>query len=289
MFSKRALRFLVPARLRCYLPSSWEGARQLVHNYAVERRRIGSLAAAVLTLADLQPVTAGTSSEQRLKQLKLKGYEHPLWFRRATSDRQVIHQVFVQQEYRILAQLGDPKVIIDCGANIGCTAFYLLSAYPAARVIAIEPDEQNCQVCRKNLAPFDQRAEVLQAAVWPVDEPLKLERGVYRGGLEWSHQVHPCCAGDPEEVPRVTMDELVVHVGATDIDIVKIDIERAELALFKHDCCGWLSRTRNLAVELHDAECQAAFFRAMSGYQYKLLKSGELIFCLNISPLLSPC
>lgn len=41
---------------------------------------------------------------------------------------------------------------------------------------------------------------------------------------------------------------------------------------------------RNIAIELHSADCERAFFEAMSDYRYTASRSGELTLCLDISP-----
>jgi hypothetical protein len=50
--------------------------------------------------------------------------------------------------------------------------------------------------------------------------------------------------------------------------LLKIDVERAKLELFTSGYVPWLSRTRNLAIELHDPDCEQVFLRAMAGYDY---------------------
>jgi hypothetical protein len=72
------------------------------------------------------------------------------------------------------------------------------------------------------------------------------------------------------------------------IDLLKIDVEGAELPLFTSNFESWLARTRNLVIELHDGECSDAFFRALKGYDYQLERSGDLTLCKNITPR-DPC
>ena len=81
-------------------------------------------------------------------------------------------------------------LIIDCGANIGCSSAYFLSRYPACRVIAVEADAENCAELRRNLAPCDgTRAEVLQAGIWPHPAQLVVAESSYRDGRAWTRQV----------------------------------------------------------------------------------------------------
>ena len=59
-------------------------------------------------------------------------------------------------------------------------------------------------------------------------------------------------------------------------------LETAEAVVFSRNCVGWLNRVRNIAIELHDKECEEIFFRSLRGYRYDLSRSGELTICKNI-------
>jgi hypothetical protein len=79
--------------------------------------------------------------------------------------------------------------IIDCGANIGCSAFYFLSKYPDAELIAIEPDEGNFP------APTEKPGGIWKASSGPSsrrlvnNQRLRVDRGHFGDGMEWSLQV----------------------------------------------------------------------------------------------------
>jgi hypothetical protein len=66
------------------------------------------------------------------------------------------------------------------------------------------------------------------------------------------------------------------------VDVLKIDVEGAELELFASGYVPWLSRTSNLAIELHDQDCEQVFLRAMTGYHCQRRQSGETTICRNI-------
>ncbi len=66
------------------------------------------------------------------------------------------------------------------------------------------------------------------------------------------------------------------------VDLLKIDIEGAEVELFRDGSTAWLAQVRNIVIELHGGECELAFFRALAPYRYELSRSGELTFCRNI-------
>jgi FkbM family methyltransferase len=219
--------------------------------------------------------------------LKIKDIDYPLSMRTGTSsDREVLQQIFVHPEYEPVA-VANPAVIIDLGANVGYSSAYFLSRYPTTKVVAVEPDHENFLICQRNLAPYGDRVKVLHGAVWPEKKPLALKKGSFGDGREWATQV--CASRDSEiggpEVQGYDMDSLIELSGSHNIDLLKIDIERSEVELFSRNTEGWLPKIRNICIELHDDECAAVFFAALSGCAYKSSRSGELTVCGDLRPL----
>jgi FkbM family methyltransferase len=216
--------------------------------------------------------------------LTIRNALYPLKMRTGgSSDRQVLHQVFIEKEYEPIA-LAEPTAILDLGANVGYSSAYFLSKYLTATVVAVEPDPQNYELCRHNLSPFGNRARVVHGAVWPEAVGLVPVRGAFRDGREWTTQVRPADQekGEVAEVKGYDVDTLIDLTGATKIDLLKIDIEGSERELFERNADKWLPRIRNLCVELHDDDCASAFFQALSRYSFDYSRSGELTVCLNL-------
>ena len=92
--------------------------------------------------------------------LKIKPREakYPVFFRSGnSSDMTVFDQVFVANEYACLRNISSPRLILDLGANVGYSSVYFLNCFPTATVMAVEPDPDNFELCRKNLAPYRDR------------------------------------------------------------------------------------------------------------------------------------
>jgi FkbM family methyltransferase len=272
----------------CSAPT-WEALSHLrlvvernARNYRDAFCGLGGPAAASLMIS--WPRSAGTSNYPRLCRLRIKGYTLPLYYRRHTSDSAVIRQVFARREYECIANEKDVYLIIDCGANIGCASFFFLHQYPKAHVIAVEPDPGNFAVCRRNLAPFSDRVTLVNSGVWSTTTPLRVQRQGFRAG-EWSFQVRPIAEGEAPDFMSTTVDMLLDGTRHAQADIVKFDIEAAEREVFSEGTERWLGRTKNLVIELHDEDCERVFFQAMSSYQYKLVRSGELTICRDIHPV----
>lgn len=218
-------------------------------------------------------------SVERLK-VRPTGYAHPIRFRRVGTDVAVVRQMLVSREYQPVASLRGVRLIVDCGANIGLSAYYLLHCHPKARLIAIEPDPENCALCRQNLEAFGDRATVLQAAVWPENSRLRIVPASRSGGA-WSLEVEPWATG---EVEGLTIPEILHRVGAAGpIDLLKADIEGAETDLFR-TTPPWLDITRNIAIELHSEVADATFTRALERYRYERRQVSEVTVIYGLRP-----
>jgi FkbM family methyltransferase len=201
--------------------------------------------------------------------------QRPFHFRRRTSDASVITDVLVDDGYACLLNVPDVHVIVDAGANIGATSVFLLDAYPTATLIAIEPDAGSFDVLQRNLAYYGPRAHGVRAALWDEPATLAIDRGQFRDGREWTFQVRPSTAGDAE-VESTTIREILDAYHVPRIDILKMDIERAERAVFQESARAWLDRVRVIAVELHDAECERAFRHAVAPFPAEVTRVGDL-------------
>lgn len=247
-------------------------------------RAIGWPAAIRLRHSDLK-VRAGINKPISLE-FKVKNSKFPLLMRTHTSDREVLGQVFIEREYEPVA-LCQPKMILDLGANVGYSSAYFLSRYPTASVLAVEPDPDNYGICCRNLAPYGPRAKVVQGAVWPESAKLALDKGTYRDGRDWATRVRVATQNSAASADIVGYDmpTLIGMCRDPEIDLLKIDIERSELELFSRNTESWLPQVRNLCIELHGADCEEVFFRALSDYSYKLGPPSEVTFCHNLRVL----
>ena len=199
---------------------------------------------------------------------------HPVELRLASTDAEVYGQVATDEEYAAVADRA-ALTIVDCGANVGLTSAYLLTRLPAAHVIAIEPFAANAEMCRRNLAPYGNRAKVIQAAVWNRCTRLALD---YTDGNDWGVKVRQSRPGEVGEIEAIDLPSL----GLERIDILKIDIEGSEADLFSETVEAWLPTVSNIAIELHGPQCENRFRDAMADYDYALTYCGQLTICRGI-------
>ena len=194
---------------------------------------------------------------------------HPLHIRGRTSDSDVFHQIFAQREYRCIDHLENVRTIVDAGANVGYSSAYFLTKFPESRVIALEPDPDNYEVAKRNLAPWGGRVTLLQAALWSAPGTVSLCDGTEG----WGRQV-----SEGGGVEAVDIPSLIERYDLGAIDILKVDIEGAEREVFRN--AGWLSCVRNMVIELHGPDESRVFHNAIRHRGYRLSTSGELTVCL---------
>lgn len=206
---------------------------------------------------------------------------HPLAFRRGTSDLSVFRQVFLGLEYACVPNDRAAR-IIDCGANVGYASAYLLSRYPDAELVAVEPDPGNFEILVRNLAPYGPRARAIHGAVWSHATRLSMAAPDYRDGEAWARQVRE--GGD--EVAAYGVADLLRIAGWERADLLKMDIEGAEAVVFARGTDAWLDRIDTMVVELHDdtvfGPASEIVGRATTGFASRT--SGELTVYRRTEP-----
>ena len=210
---------------------------------------------------------------------------YPLKMRlRGSSDLDVFQQIFVSEEYACLLDLKEPSLVLDLGANVGFSSAFFLNVFPYARVVALEPDERNHLLGKANLLPYGDRALILCGAVWSKPSTLQLVRGVFGDGREWATKVEELAEGEVSSggVRAWDVGSLIDMGGGGPVDLLKVDIEGAELSVFGESAALWLDRVRNICIELHGRDCEETFFAAIKDFDYELQHSGELTICRGL-------
>ncbi len=99
-------------------------------------------------------------------------------------------------------------------------------------------------------------------------------------------QVRESLPSDPPEnrIKAWDIPSLMELGDFSTIDLLKIDIEGAEIPLFGNGVDRWLPVTKNICIELHGRESEAVFFKALGSYEFEKAISGELTICTNLRP-----
>jgi FkbM family methyltransferase len=232
---------------------------------------------------------ASDRSRRGIHRLRPRGAQHPVLMRLGSSDFEVFKQVFVRGDYRCVSDLEAPSLIVDLGANVGYSATFFLSAYPRARIIALEPDDQNYAVLADNIRPYRKRAIAVEAGVWSHLTKLSMRTDAYRDGCEWGRQVQENPAGsiDGLDIEAILSRYAKPHDR---ISLLKIDIEGAEVVLFSGGRPQWLDRVDVMAIELHDDSVfgpATELIHRVIGTEFTSTQYAEITVFRRISPPLS--
>jgi hypothetical protein len=120
-------------------------------------RRFGARGAMTLWLAN-------GLRKPLLMKVRSGSLPHPIWLRARTSDLDVHREIFVNEQYKH-DFLAAPRVIVDVGANIGLSSIYFAIHYPNARILALEPEESNFRLLRKNVQYYKKHISNSSGAV----------------------------------------------------------------------------------------------------------------------------
>jgi FkbM family methyltransferase len=210
---------------------------------------------------------------KRVTRVRFRGEDKPFYVRLGSSDLQLNQTITFRGEYRPLFEndLGPVRQVVDLGANAGFTIRLWRTRFPDARVIAVEPEESNLQMCRLNadvLGDGD-RVKLVRACVDGKPGTVLFDTS----GLEQQYHIADPATADASKcvsVDALTVPQILERTGADPvIDLLKCDIQGAEQAVFA-DCAGWIGRVRNLVVELHDPYTQDMFLADLerAGWKY---------------------
>ena len=125
--------------------------------------------------------------------------------------------------------------VVDAGAHHGHTVVHHLEHFPNSRAIALEPEPENFAIAKKTLAPFGERVDLLPFALAETDGSVPLRLTSHSGAhslLEVGDMRYydaPVETLTPIEVRAVTLDSLSAEHRLDRLDILKMDIQGAEL------------------------------------------------------------
>jgi FkbM family methyltransferase len=187
-----------------------------------------------------------------------------LTIRENVADYWTLKEIVVSGVYGgLLQHLEECRTIVDLGANIGVATLYFAGKVPHARIFSVEPESSNFAMLRRNARKLVRkgRCVLLQAAVWSEDSSL----GILNPGV--GHNAFVFGQKSDGEVRGLSMMSILERSGFETVDLLKVDIEGAEVQLFR-GCLDWLPRVRALAIEFHgDARKKSRFDEIMRGRQ----------------------
>jgi FkbM family methyltransferase len=232
-----------------------------------------------------------------MKSIKIPGFAHPIWLRPGTSDWLVMEQILVDEEYKfsdwpeheqfLFDRYQDALnrsrkcLIIDCGANIGLSSIWFAKKFPQAHIFAVEPEPSNFEILKRNASDYSTILPI-HAAIYDRITRVSLSNS---GAQPWSWQTKEHVPNSSTSVETVTISELLAHYADAVPIIIKIDIEGAEVDLFRSKT-EWVRQTPLVVFELHDflggwRGTGHAVFSCLTSHRRDYLRRGENIFSFS--------
>lgn len=192
--------------------------------------------------------------------VRIGGLTPRLRLRVGGGDLFILYEILMDGVYNVPVArlLGEPKIIVDLGANVGIAALAMAAQFPKARVVCVEPHPETAALLRYNLACLGDRANAIEAAV-------SGEPGIIRLNLATEHYNASVVLNSANgvNVRAMTIEQVMVETGICQIDILKMDIEGAEKLILPAQP-HWLQSVGFLTVELHHGYSFADFARDLA-------------------------
>jgi FkbM family methyltransferase len=166
--------------------------------------------------------------------------------------------------------------VVDVGAHIGLyTIIAAKRVGPTGKVIAIEPNPENCNVLERNVELNKlTNIIILECAAFSSNTKLKLyspgkERGFTKLSTVMSNRATTETFLD---VDGNTLDHLMLMHGITQVNWIKIDVEGAEYEALK-GATATLAVSNDIALlievhNIHDVDLHTIIVRFLQGYNF---------------------
>jgi FkbM family methyltransferase len=204
---------------------------------------------------EIRPLSLGSTVTLKMRN-PING---PVTLRSVGSDWSTFEEVVTNEVYAGVAEhVSDCRSIVDLGANIGLTTLYFATKFPKANIVAVEPNPETFQMLQGNLKGRD-NVHPIEAAVWSSETRLD---GTSEPNRFSAFEVRENSEGTMRGVPI----QQIMELAGGSADILKVDIEGAEVELFKGDL-NWLQNVRCIAIEFHGNSREVSNFDAIMAEQ----------------------
>ncbi|HEY1662539.1 MAG TPA: FkbM family methyltransferase [Verrucomicrobiae bacterium] len=143
------------------------------------------------------------------------------------SQTVIFEEVFIRNSYDLSKVPFVPQVILDCGAHIGIFSLLAGCKFPKARLIAYEPNPQNVEFIRRQIAGNDLEITLIESAVSIEENVLDFELGNSHSGRLF----HGVPGNSACKVPVINFPEAVRALQPASL-LLKMDVEGEETRIF---------------------------------------------------------
>lgn len=203
----------------------------------------------------------------------LKKLKYSFSFRNNPFDFATFEEVILKEDYNLTINF-NPSTIIDGGANIGLTSVFFANKYPNADIVAVEPEEGNFEMLKKNTKNYG-RISLIRSGIWSHSAILSV---IDEGKGNNSFTVAEILSPKVDSINAISIYDIMQERSWDTIDILKLDIEGAEKNVFEKNFEQWLPRVKILIIEFHDRMvegCSSTVLKALSNYSFCSEIKGE--------------
>ena len=221
----------------------------------------------------------GLYSNKHLKSVKIKRMRRKIYFRGKADIGVMSH--FWKPLYHIECTKPNKQLaIIDAGANIGDETIRFQHFHPNATILAIEAEQDNFSVLKKN---FQETPNVhcYHKALWYETTTLSLSKN---SDSNESFRVNEETKQAALQVGTITIPELMQTHQLNEIDIIKLDIEGAEKALFSYNTDEWISKVNVFIFEIPDYDNPGTtrlIFEKLAAMNFNVFRSDESLVLIK--------
>ena len=188
----------------------------------------------------------------------------------------------IYAHYNSILSSGKYPLIIDCGANIGASAYFFSKEFPKSMVVGVELELNNARLAKQNNANRD-NVNIVHAAIGAesgtviIDNPNEINKDSFRA------KTHKKPGKD--SVKMITISDIErLYPEATPF-IAKIDIEGFEDELFSKNT-KWMKEFYLITLEIHDwmlprKSTSSNFFREHSKESRDCYLRGDMVFSIK--------
>lgn len=201
--------------------------------------------------------------------VKLNNLLFPFLIRPATLDAETLINNVIREEYGYLNLVIEPLWMIDAGAYIGDTSAYFLSRFPKLKVIALEPNPESFSMAKQNLDPYGDRIVLLKKGLYSENQ------NQYFTGESTGASI----SSQGFEIECTTIVSLMERYSINHLDILKMDIEGAEEAIFLKNPEQWLNRIDMLIIEIHGKKIEVLISKVLKEFGFSMKKYRSIWYC----------
>jgi FkbM family methyltransferase len=176
------------------------------------------------------------------------------------GDLETLWEIYFHSTYRV--QPTD-RVIVDAGANVGFFSCYAASRLPEAAVFALEPIPASYDRLLEHV-----RRNGLTGRVQGFNVALGSSAGMVRMVCSGSPSQNFCVVQSEHapptasvQVEAVRLGEFLGRIPATEVDLLKMDIEGSEYDVLLSSTKADLARVRRMDLEYHKPPSVPGFSR----------------------------